>query len=114
MRRQPNYSSRVRQTKLSRDAVSRAAVSEHTDGIRRRRLDGWRRRASPSLSAVRAPEPQSHPNGGYLVNVAYLLVTTACLATGQNPGQPPGPPPGDQPKVQPAPVVPAPVPPGGY
>ena len=57
--------------------------------------------------------PSHIPNGGYLVNVAYLLVTTACLAAGQNPGQPPGGPVGD-PKVQPAPVVGAPIPPGGY
>src|SRR5579862_600462 len=31
----------------------------------------------------RAPEPKSHSNGGYLVKVAYLLVTTAWLVGAQ-------------------------------
>src|SRR5208282_4540031 len=52
-----------------------------TDKVRR--LGGRRRKAIAPRR--RAPEPKSHSNGGYLVKVAYLLVTTAWLVGAQTP-----------------------------
>jgi hypothetical protein len=52
------------------------------DGNERHRPAGCRRGCFPAR-AGRAPEAKSHPNGGYLVKVAYLLVTTAWLVGAQ-------------------------------
>jgi hypothetical protein len=52
------------------------------DGNERHRPASCRCGRSPARAGP-APEAKSHPNGGYLVKVAYLLVTTAWLVGAQ-------------------------------